>query len=124
MLKLADFGTAFDLSALRSCSRDDRIGGLEQRFLQQVLFRKVPFVFGRSDSRDAFRDLSQWPTQRAFGQVRAQPPVQTLCGTPALSLPLLQGPNNMPLGAQLVSYRGDDARLFRTARWLVKSLEE
>ncbi|MFP6744652.1 MAG: amidase family protein, partial [Alphaproteobacteria bacterium] len=50
--------------------------------------------------------------------------IWTLCGTPALSLPLLQGPNNMPLGAQLVSYRGDDARLFRTARWLVESLEE
>ncbi len=43
----------------------------------------------------------------------------TLCGTPALSLPLLQGPNGLPLGAQLVGSRHDDARLFRTARWLV-----
>ena len=30
----------------------------------------------------------------------------------------------MPLGAQLVSYKGDDARLFRTARWLVESLDQ
>ena len=49
--------------------------------------------------------------------------IWTLCGTPALGLPLFQGPNNMPLGAQLVSYKGDDARLFRTARWLVESLK-
>ena len=50
--------------------------------------------------------------------------IWTLCGTPALSLPLFQGPDNMPLGAQLVSYKGDDARLFRTARWLVESLDQ
>ena len=50
--------------------------------------------------------------------------IWTLCGVPALNLPLLQGPNGMPLGAQLVSHKGDDARLFRNARWLVESLED
>lgn len=50
--------------------------------------------------------------------------IWTLCGTPALNLPVLRGPNGMPVGAQLVSYRGDDARLFRTARWLLGKLEE
>ena len=49
--------------------------------------------------------------------------IWTLCGVPALSLPLLEGPNGMPLGAQLVSHKGDDARLFRTARWLLESLD-
>ncbi len=44
------------------------------------------------------------------------------CGMPALSLPILQGPAGLPLGAQLVAAKGDDARLFRTARWLVESL--
>ncbi len=47
----------------------------------------------------------------------------TLCGVPALNLPILQGPAGLPLGAQLVSARGDDARLFRNARWLVESLD-
>jgi Asp-tRNA(Asn)/Glu-tRNA(Gln) amidotransferase A subunit family amidase len=47
----------------------------------------------------------------------------TLCGSPALNLPILQGPNDMPLGAQLIGARGDDARLFRTARWLVENLD-
>jgi Asp-tRNA(Asn)/Glu-tRNA(Gln) amidotransferase A subunit family amidase len=43
----------------------------------------------------------------------------TLCGMPALNLPLMQGENGLPLGVQLVGPRGSDARLLRTARWLV-----
>jgi Asp-tRNA(Asn)/Glu-tRNA(Gln) amidotransferase A subunit family amidase len=43
----------------------------------------------------------------------------TLCGMPALSLPLMQGENGLPLGVQLVGRRHFDARLLRTARWLV-----
>jgi Asp-tRNA(Asn)/Glu-tRNA(Gln) amidotransferase A subunit family amidase len=43
----------------------------------------------------------------------------TLCGLPALSVPLMQGANGLPLGIQLVGSRHGDARLLRTARWLV-----
>jgi len=43
----------------------------------------------------------------------------TLSGMPAISLPLMQGENGLPLGVQLVGKRGDDARLLRTTRWLV-----
>src|SRR5262249_7579677 len=42
----------------------------------------------------------------------------TLCGMPAISLPLLQSANELPLGVQLVGPRGGDAHLLRTARWL------
>lgn len=42
----------------------------------------------------------------------------TLCGTPAITLPLLWSSEGMPMGLQLVGRRGDDARLLRTARWL------
>ncbi len=42
----------------------------------------------------------------------------TLCGMPALSLPLMTGLDGLPLGVQLVGPRGGDARLLRTARWL------
>jgi len=42
----------------------------------------------------------------------------TFCGMPALNLPLMHGGNGLPLGAQLVGRREDDARLLRTARWL------
>jgi Asp-tRNA(Asn)/Glu-tRNA(Gln) amidotransferase A subunit family amidase len=43
----------------------------------------------------------------------------TLCGMPAVSLPLMQGANGLPLGVQLVGPRDWDARLLRTGRWLV-----
>ncbi len=43
----------------------------------------------------------------------------SLCGMPSLSLPLMTGANGLPLGVQLVGTRGSDARLLRTARWLV-----
>jgi Asp-tRNA(Asn)/Glu-tRNA(Gln) amidotransferase A subunit family amidase len=46
----------------------------------------------------------------------------TLCGMPALSLPLMKGANGLPLGVQLVGARHADARLLRTARWLVEQM--
>ncbi len=46
----------------------------------------------------------------------------TLCGMPALSLPLMRGENGLPLGVQLVGPRGGDARLLRTASWLERQL--
>jgi Asp-tRNA(Asn)/Glu-tRNA(Gln) amidotransferase A subunit family amidase len=46
----------------------------------------------------------------------------SLCGTPAVSLPLLRASNGLPMGVQLVGRRGDDARLLRTARWLHETL--
>lgn len=50
--------------------------------------------------------------------------IWSLCGVPALNLPLFTGPNNLPFGAQLIGQRGDDARLFRTARWLINQLQD
>ncbi len=47
----------------------------------------------------------------------------TLCGMPALNLPLMRGENGLPMGVQLVGKRDDDARLLRTARWLVAQVE-
>jgi len=46
----------------------------------------------------------------------------TLLGMPAVTLPLMQGANGLPLGVQLVGRRNFDARLLRTARWLEQKL--
>ena len=46
----------------------------------------------------------------------------TFCGVPALTLPLLQGDNGLPVGVQLVGQHMDDARLLRTARWVMEQL--
>ena len=48
--------------------------------------------------------------------------VWTLCGMPAVTLPLMRGANGLPLGVQLVGPRHGDGRLLRTARWLVERL--
>jgi Asp-tRNA(Asn)/Glu-tRNA(Gln) amidotransferase A subunit family amidase len=50
--------------------------------------------------------------------------IWTLCGMPALSVPLMQGANGLPLGVQLVGPRHGDGRLLRTARWLVDRLRD
>lgn len=46
----------------------------------------------------------------------------SLCGLPAVTLPLLRGRDGLPMGVQLVGRRGQDARLLRTARWLARHL--
>jgi Asp-tRNA(Asn)/Glu-tRNA(Gln) amidotransferase A subunit family amidase len=48
----------------------------------------------------------------------------TLTGLPALSLPILQGEAGLPLGVQIVGAAGHDARLLRTANWLMRALAE
>lgn len=48
--------------------------------------------------------------------------IWTFCGVPALNLPLLQDPQGLPIGVQLVGAKQDDARLFRSARWLLDIL--
>ena len=47
----------------------------------------------------------------------------TLCGMPAVSLPLMKGENGLPMGVQLVGPRAGDARLLRTARWLAAQVQ-
>ncbi|RJR41668.1 MAG: amidase [Desulfobacteraceae bacterium] len=44
--------------------------------------------------------------------------IWSLCGAPAISLPILRGEEGMPIGAQLVAGRGADAQLLRAAGWL------
>ena len=46
----------------------------------------------------------------------------TYCGVPAMNLPLLVGADGLPIGVQLVGRKFDDARLARTANWLVREL--
>jgi Asp-tRNA(Asn)/Glu-tRNA(Gln) amidotransferase A subunit family amidase len=44
----------------------------------------------------------------------------TLCGVPAVTLPLLENGDGLPIGVQLVGPQHGDARLLRTARWLAQ----
>jgi Asp-tRNA(Asn)/Glu-tRNA(Gln) amidotransferase A subunit family amidase len=79
---------------------------------------------------DIFEEYDAILTPSTIGQA---PPIETtgdpifctlwtLCGTPAVTLPLLQGADGLPIGVQLVGQRGDDARLLRTANWLARAI--
>jgi Asp-tRNA(Asn)/Glu-tRNA(Gln) amidotransferase A subunit family amidase len=48
----------------------------------------------------------------------------TLAGLPCVTLPLLMGDNNLPIGVQLIGPAEKDDRLLRTARWLQTHLAE
>jgi Asp-tRNA(Asn)/Glu-tRNA(Gln) amidotransferase A subunit family amidase len=48
--------------------------------------------------------------------------IWTLCGLPAVNLPVARGPQGLPLGLQLVGADGDDATLLAAARWCVEAL--
>ena len=47
----------------------------------------------------------------------------SLCGMPACNLPLMAGADGLPLGVQIVGRRDSDARLLRTAGWLVRRVQ-
>ena len=46
--------------------------------------------------------------------------VWSFMGTPSISLPLLEGENNLPLGVQLIGDKYDDTRFLGVANWLEK----
>lgn len=46
----------------------------------------------------------------------------TLSGNPAVTIPVFEGGNGLPMGVQLVGRRGDDGRLLRAAAWLAHHL--
>ena len=50
--------------------------------------------------------------------------IWTFCGTPAINVPLLQSPEGLPIGVQVVGAKNDDARLFRSTHWLLDILND
>ncbi len=46
----------------------------------------------------------------------------TFCGVPAITVPLLRSESGLPIGVQLIGQYMDDARLLRTANWMMKWL--
>ena len=48
--------------------------------------------------------------------------IWTLTGLPCITMPMLVGEDDMPIGIQLVGTAEQDDRLFRTSRWLLEHL--
>jgi len=50
--------------------------------------------------------------------------IWTAMHVPSITLPVFEGPNGLPIGAQLVAKSCDDRRLFAVARWAYRILRD
>ena len=77
-----------------------------------VILNKYDAIITPATSGEAPRDLSSTGSP-AFCTI------WTLCGVPAITLPLLKCSSNLPLGVQVIGKRGEDSKLFSIASWLL-----
>jgi Asp-tRNA(Asn)/Glu-tRNA(Gln) amidotransferase A subunit family amidase len=89
-----------------------------------VLLEALEVVFDHFDAILTPATLGTTPHKLATTGDPLMCTLWTYLGMPALSLPLLHGDNGLPIGVQLVGRRGDDARLLRTARWLLNTVRD
>ena len=79
------------------------------------VFKKIDVLLVPSATGEAPRDLAQTGNP-VFGLI------WTLLHTPTVTLPLLRGPTDLPLGAQFIGNRGTDERLLLVAEWVSQKL--
>jgi Asp-tRNA(Asn)/Glu-tRNA(Gln) amidotransferase A subunit family amidase len=96
-------------------SRDDYIAGWrrveECRALLPSVFEGLDVLLAPCAQGEAPQGLGS----TGDGSMQA---IWTALHTPSMTLPTHRGPNNLPVGIQLVAQRYDDDRLFACARWI------
>ena len=109
------------MDAGRATSAPDYIAALDW---PEVLNAGLEEIFQRCDA--ILTPATPGPAPAGLGSTGSSifNGLWTLCGTPAVTLPLLENENGLPMGVQLVGRRGEDARLLRTARWLAAEFLE
>lgn len=93
----------------------------EARAIREACARQFEELFADFDAIVTPATLGEAPPLDTTGDPVCCTP-WTFLGLPAVTLPLLEGPNGLPVGVQLVGAAGDDARLLRTARWLERTV--
>jgi Asp-tRNA(Asn)/Glu-tRNA(Gln) amidotransferase A subunit family amidase len=96
-------------------SRDDYVAGLrrldECRALLSAVFEQFDVLLTPCVPGEAPKGLA------ATGDPNMQA-IWTALHTPSMTLPTHRGPNNLPVGIQLVAQRYEDDRLLACARWI------
>ena len=96
-------------------SRDEHVAGMKRvddcRVLLGPVFDKYDVLLVPCVPGEAPKGLG------ATGDPSMQA-IWTALHTPTMTLPTHRGPNNLPVGIQLVAQRYDDDRLFACARWV------
>ena len=99
----------------RKISRDDYVAGMRRldqcRSLLPAVFEQFDVLLVPCVPGEAPKGLG------ATGEPNMQA-IWTALHTPVMTLPTHRGPNNLPVGIQLVAQRYDDDRLFACARWI------
>ncbi len=96
---------------------------LEAKDWIPVLRAGLDEVFARCDALVVPATAGNVPKRSDTApEVTAFQDLWSLCGLPVVTLPLFQNGAGLPMGVQLVGRRGGDARLLRTARWLVATV--
>ncbi|MGF1546257.1 MAG: amidase [Thiotrichales bacterium] len=89
---------------------------------REVLYAGLEEIFERYDAILTPAAPGEAPHGLASTGSAAFNVLWSLTGVPAITLPLLSGANGLPIGVQLIGRRHNDARLLRTARWLINAL--
>jgi Asp-tRNA(Asn)/Glu-tRNA(Gln) amidotransferase A subunit family amidase len=88
--------------------------------LREALYTELAALFDRQDAILTPAAPGEAPEGLGATGNPAFNSLWSLCGMPAISLPLMTGPKGLPLGIQLVGRRGDDGRLLRAAEWMMQ----
>ncbi|QDY71489.1 amidase [Qingshengfaniella alkalisoli] len=103
----------------QSVSAKDYLTALDWR---ELLTATLDEIFQQCDAMLCPAALGPAPESHATTGDAIFNGLWTLCGVPAITIPVFTASNGMPMGLQLVGPRGDDARLLRNANWLYKTL--
>jgi Asp-tRNA(Asn)/Glu-tRNA(Gln) amidotransferase A subunit family amidase len=88
----------------------------------QVLYAGLAEIFQRADAILCPATLGPAPKGLSSTGSAIFNGLWTFVGAPAVTIPAFVSVDGLPMGAQIVGPRGDDARLLRTARWLQQKL--
>ncbi len=100
----------------RACSHAAYRAALEQA---QQARAQIAALFDGQDVLLAAAAAGEAPQGSATGDFQFCA-IWTVLGLPALSLPLMTGPNGLPIGAQLLARPGEEARLLAAAEWILR----
>ncbi|MGK7871283.1 amidase [Falsiroseomonas sp. E2-1-a20] len=101
----------------RACSHSEYRAALQQAMQARA---EIASLFAGRDVLLAAAAAGEAPQGSATGDFQFCA-VWTVLGLPALSLPLMTGPNGLPIGAQLLAKPGDEARLLAAAEWVMRN---
>ena len=106
------------LDAGKKVLAKDYLAALDWR---RALRRDLAEMFARFDAIVAPAATGEAPADLTQTGDPAFCTLASLTGTPAVSLPLLQGEHGLPIGVQLVGPPNGDGALLRTANWLMQA---